>query len=109
MKCQNFLNQELALQARLAVNLSIEKTKVVFDFDADSLKELRKVLFKKGLSPQQFLSYVIELVSLRDARLDLIMQEAVENRASHHGKNRKNTTDAETIYDLIKKGLGDKN
>lgn len=86
----------------------IKKTKIVFDFDADSLKELRKVLFSKGLSPQQFLSYIIELVSLRDSRILEIIDEAFENRDSYHGIERKNSKDAEAIYDLIRKGLGDK-
>lgn len=85
--------------------MSIDKTKIVLDFDADSLKELRKVLFSRGLSPQQFLSYVIELVSLRDSRIEEIMNEAVVKKDVHRGKGRVNTTDAETIYELIKQEL----
>lgn len=88
--------------------MSIQKTKIVFDFDADSLKELRRVLFSKGLSPQQFLSYVVELVSLRDPRITEIMNEAILNKDIHRGKGRANTTDAETIYELIKQELDDK-
>lgn len=85
--------------------MSIKKTKIVFDFDADSLKELRRVLFARGLSPQQFLTYVVELVSLRDERISEIMEEAVLNKDLHRGKGRANTTDAETIYELIKQQL----
>jgi len=85
--------------------MSIDKTKIVFDFDADSLKELRRVLFSKGLSPQQFLSYIVELVSMRDTRVEQIMDEAVMNKDIHRGKGRVNTTDAETIYELIKQEL----
>lgn len=88
--------------------MSFDKTRIVLDFDADSLKELRKVLFSKGLSPQQFLSYIIDLVSLRDNRIEQIMNEAVLNKAIHHGRGRANTTDAETIYELIKQELDDK-
>ena len=85
--------------------MSIDKTKIVFDFDADSLKELRRVLFSKGLSPQQFLSYIVELVSMRDTRVEQIMDEAVMNKDIYRGKGRINTTDAETIYELIKQEL----
>jgi len=85
--------------------MSIDKTKIVFDFDADSLKELRRVLFSKGLSPQQFLSYIVELVSMRDTRVEQIIDEAVMNKDIHRGKGRVNTTDAETIYELIKQEL----
>lgn len=85
--------------------MSIKKTKIVFDFDADSLKELRKVLFAKGLTPQQFLTYVVELVSLRDERVFEIMGEAVLNKDLHRGRGRASTTDAETIYELIKQQL----
>lgn len=85
--------------------MSINKTKIVFDFDADSLKELRRVLFTKGLSPQQFLSYIVELVSLRDTRVEQLMDEAMANKDIHRGKGRANTADAETIYELIKQKL----
>lgn len=85
--------------------MSIDKTKIVFDFDADSLKELRKVLFSKGLKPQQFITYIVELVSLRDPRIEKIMEEAVANKDIHRGKSRAVKADAETIYELIKRGL----
>ena len=85
--------------------MSIQKTKIVFDFDSDSLKELRKVLFQRGLSPQQFLTYVVELVSLRDERMAEIMSEAVQHRKSYPSKGRSNQTDAEMIYKLIEQEL----
>jgi len=85
--------------------MSIKKTKIVFDFDADSLKELRRVLFAKGLNPQQFLTYIVELVSMRDSRILGILDEAILNKDIHRGKGRANTTDAETIYELIKQEL----
>lgn len=85
--------------------MTIKKTKIVFDFDSDSLKELRKVLFQKGLSPQQFLTYVVELVSLRDERMFKVMEEAIQHRKNYPSKGRNNKTDAEIIYKLIEQEL----
>ena len=85
--------------------MPIKKTKIVFDFDSDSLKELRKVLFQKGLAPQQFLTYIVELVSLRDERMFKIMEEALQYRKNYPSKGRNNKTDAEMIYKLIEQEL----
>ena len=85
--------------------MPIKKTKIVFDFDSDSLKELRRVLFQKGLSPQQFLTYVVELVSLRDERMFEVMEEAILHRKEYPSKGRGNKTDAEMIYKLIEQQL----
>lgn len=87
--------------------MSIKKTKIVFDFDFDSLKELRKILFAKGLTPQQFLYYVVELVAMHDLRMEEIMIEAMFNKEKYRGKLRANTADAETIYEIIKQELDD--
>lgn len=85
--------------------MPIKKTKIVLDFDADSLKELRRVLFQNGLTPQQFLTYVVELVSLRDERVEVMMKEALTHKKDNRGKSRANTTDAELLYKLIEQEL----
>lgn len=89
--------------------MSIKKTKIVLDFDADSLKELRKVLFQRGLTPQQFLTYVVELVSLRDERVSKLMDEALVHKQNNSGKSRANTHDAELLYKLIEEQLNESN
>ena len=89
--------------------MSIKKTKIVLDFDSDSLKELRRVLFKRGLSPQQFLTYVVELVSLRDNRVSELMDEALKHKKTNSGKGRANQHDAELLYQLIEERLKDSN
>lgn len=89
--------------------MSIKKTKIVLDFDSDSLKELRKVLFQRGLTPQQFLTYVVELVSLRDERVSELMDEALTNKQTNSGKRRANKHDAELLYKLIEERLKESN
>jgi len=89
--------------------LVIKKTKIVFEFDEGSLKELRKILFKKGLSPQQFFTYVIEKVTLYDHRLLEIMDETVTYKQHNFGNKRKSDIDAELVYKLIEKNLKEKN
>lgn len=89
--------------------MSIKKTKIVLDFDSDSLKELRKVLFKRGLTPQQFLTYVVELVSLRDERVSELMDEAITHKQTNSGRGRANQHDAELLYKLIEERLKESN
>lgn len=85
--------------------MAIKKTKIVLDFDSDSLKELRKILFSNGLRPQQFLKYVVELVSMRDERMNTLMTEAFEYIEENSPTGRRNHHDAESIYKLIEKEL----
>jgi len=95
--------------APLEAKVSIKKTKIVLDFDSDSLKELRKVLFKRGLTPQQFLTYVVELVSLRDDRVSQFMDEALTHKQTNSGRHRANQHDAELLYKLIEDRLKENN
>lgn len=87
----------------------LKKNKVGIEIDEDSLKELRKVLFSKGLTVNQFLSYIAELVSMRDERMDELMSEALLNSKNSRGKDRENKIrDAEALYKLIELELQNK-
>ena len=82
--------------------MTLKKTSVPVVLNHDSLKELRKVLFSKGLTVNQFLSYVVELVSYRDERVESIMAETLENHTEYNGKKSESDIhDAETIYKMI--------
>jgi hypothetical protein len=83
--------------------MPIKKHKIVLDLEYESLKELRKVLFSRGLSVQGFLSYVAELVSIRDPQMDSVLEGAVNGKEKRHKKNNK--ADAESLYALIEQEL----
>lgn len=84
--------------------MSAKKHKIVLDLDYESLKELRRVLFGKGISVQFFLSHIAELVSIRDPRIESILDDAVDNKIkqSIEGNDK---TDADTLYRMIEQEL----
>lgn len=84
--------------------MSANKHKIVLDLDYENLKELRRVLFGKGMSAQYFLSYVAELASIRDPRIESILNDAIENKIkqSIEGNNK---ADADTLYHMIEQEL----
>jgi hypothetical protein len=80
----------------------IKKQRISLDFEQDTIREMRKVLFGKNVSVQYFLSFVLELVSLRDPRIEAIIEEAVENKKLQALDEK---TDANSIYQLIEREL----
>jgi len=65
--------------------LVIKKNRIILEFDNDSIKELRKVLFKKGLCPQQFLTYIVEMAAIHDNRLLDMMDETITYKKHNSG------------------------
>lgn len=76
----------------------------MLDLDYESLKELRRVLFGKGISVQYFLQHVAELVSIRDPRIESILEDTIDNKLKQAvGENKK--ADADTLYHMIEQEL----
>lgn len=68
------------------------------------LLELRKILWKHQISPQEFLSYVIKLLVTGDQRVYDILIEAKKTRAKDEVFNIIHT-DEESLYNLIEQSL----
>lgn len=68
------------------------------------LLELRKILWKHRISPQEFLSYVIKLLVTGDQRIYNILIEAKKARAKSEAFNIIHT-DEESLYNLIEQNL----
>jgi hypothetical protein len=85
----------------------MKKNTILFSFEHASLKELRKVLFKRGLSPQEFFSYIIERISVRDDRMDALLSEAcsMKQQKLKEGGIDKKHMDADALYNAIEEGL----
>jgi hypothetical protein len=84
---------------------AVVKNTILFSFNNALLKELRKVLFARGLSPQEFFSYIIERLSMRDSRLEDFLFEAAEIKQKNliAGNIDKKHRDAASLYDAIEK------
>lgn len=87
--------------------MPIKKDKIVIGFDQETLIELKKVLFSKGISVQGFFSYISELVSMRDPRIDFLFPEApLSNEHKKGSDNDANALYAQIERELLKKQNG---
>jgi hypothetical protein len=87
--------------------MSVRKHKIVLDLEHENLVELRKILFNKGLSVQYFLTFVLELIAIRDPRIDSIIVDAIENKSKNPLLSSK--ANADTLYQMIEQELRKKN
>jgi hypothetical protein len=83
--------------------MALKRTKVVLDFEASTLLDLRKLLFKSDLTVQQFFTYVVDKTITHDEKLIELIHEAREYKTMKSLKNSEEL-DAEAIYALIEKG-----
>jgi hypothetical protein len=65
-----------------------------------ALGELRVILFRKSISVQHFLSYVVDLAMRGDRRILEIIDEAVVYKEANE-VNRLNLKDADSLYEYI--------
>jgi len=81
------------------------KSTILFSFNSASLKELRKILFQRGLGPQEFFSYILHCLSMRDPRMEVFLSEASDLKQKNliSGKVDKKHRDAASLYDAIEK------
>lgn len=70
-------------------------------FEETSLLDLRKTLFRKGLTPQQFFTFVTNLAITNDSRILQIINEACEAKADLPSTTKYKELNAEEIYSLI--------
>jgi len=86
---------------------SVKKTSILLSFDNKALLELRRTLFPKGLSPQEFFTYIVEQLVIRDERLDLLVTEcsATKNEKLKKGEVNKKHLDANSLYEAIEAEL----
>lgn len=81
----------------------LKKTHLTLSFDEEALFELRKALFKEGLSPQEFFAFIIERIMLEDERTEALIQELCDLKKDElvkGGVNRK-FANADSLYDVI--------
>jgi hypothetical protein len=85
--------------------IEAEETRtMVLKFNKFFWLELRKILWKHGLSGQEFFSYLIRLLATGDQRMHDLLIEAKRTRAKNEALNIVHT-DEESLYSLIEQGL----
>jgi hypothetical protein len=86
---------------------SLKKTSILLSFEEEALKELRKVLFLKGLCPQEIFTFIVERLVIRDDKLETLLNEccaAKKEKLAKGGVDKKNIS-ANSLYEAIEAGL----
>lgn len=73
---------------------------VRLDFDKSFYKELRRIVFRNGLSVQEFLSYLIQQAVTGDQRIHDMLAEAKMQERNPQGTEIVHT-DVESLFNLI--------
>jgi hypothetical protein len=75
---------------------------VRLDLDKSFYKELRKILFKHGLSVQEYFSYLIQLTVTGDQKVHNLLMEAKKTNANNAAMKQEIVhTDSESLFSLI--------
>ena len=90
--------------------MSIDNKKSVFcSFEEDELLELRKILFRKGLSVQEFLSHITHRCVMHDKEVETFYNGAQEIKEAvmKKGENTEEIKlgDVDTLYHMIEESL----
>lgn len=79
--------------------MTLKRKKIVVDFEASTLLDLRKLLFKRKLTLQQYFTYVVDQTITYDDRMLDLVDEAREYKTNKTLSSKE--LDAEALYALI--------
>jgi hypothetical protein len=84
-----------------------DKSKDAFRIQVDPRQYLafKKLLWEKGLQPQQFFVYVVHCANLYDSRLEPFYDEAVKDKMEKLVERGEEKIDVDSLYRLIETGL----
>lgn len=70
-------------------------------FSQDEMLNLKKVLFRHGLTAHQFMGYLMQQISINDQRLVELLDEATQYKKQRILEGKEEHVDAETLYRMI--------
>ena len=80
----------------------LKRTSLDLDFEHSVLLGMRRSLFKKGITPQQFFRFIASMLITNDPRLIELVDEACEYKTERSLRTT-NNLDADDIYALIER------
>lgn len=86
----------------------LHKTALFLEFDHDQVLELKRILFRHGLTAHQFFAYVIEQMTVCDPRLEEILQEATDYKKRKILDGQMDKVDPQTLYKMIEDEISQK-
>lgn len=82
-----------------------ERKTILVGAEVEAMNEFKKTLFAKGLSPNEFFSYVIDLVNINDERTLDFLEEIKKNKINKLMKGEANRYTSDNLYDAIEEKL----
>lgn len=83
--------------------MTLSKSSIMLSFDEEALHSLRRILFRKGVSPQEFFAFIIERISLEDERTEALLQELCNLKSDEliRGGVDRRHVNADSLYEAI--------
>lgn len=82
-----------------------DRKTILVGAEREAMNEFRKTLFEKGLSPNEFFSYIIDLVNINDERTLDFLEEIKKNKINKLMKGEAVKYTSDNLYDAIEEKL----
>ena len=99
------INEPSTNKRKYKRKLKLKKENIVLTFEADQLLELKRQLFKAGLTYHQFFGYLLQQQVAHDPRMLEFLAEAQNYKKQRILEGKEEKVDAETLYSLIEEKL----
>jgi len=83
--------------------MTLSKSRIFLSFDEEALHGLRRALFKRGVSPQEFFAFICERIAIEDERTEALLQELCNLKSDElmkGGVDRRHVN-ADSLYEAI--------
>ena len=85
--------------------MASDRKTFLISVEKESLLEFRKTLFEKGLSPNEFFSFIIDKVNVKDESLLDFIEEIKNNKIEKLMKGEADKYTSDNLYDAIEEKL----
>jgi hypothetical protein len=85
--------------------MSTPRKNILVGFEKTTLMEFRKTMFLHGISPNEFFSFIVELVNTNDPRIEELIEDVKQNKIDKILKGEKVKYTADNLYDAIEQRL----
>ena len=82
-----------------------ERKTILVGVEKEAMNEFRKTLFEKGLSPNEFFCYIVDLININDERVLDFLEEIKKNKINKLMKGEAVKFTPDNLYDAIEEKL----
>lgn len=85
--------------------MSQERKTILVGIEKEAMNQFRKTLFEKGLNPNEFFSYIVDLVNINDERVLDFLQEIKKIKINKLMRGEADNFTPDNLYDAIEEKL----